>query len=431
MSAVARGLLTVLEQGTTSFDEALLGLQERGMTLLESVEPAVRQILGDVRHGGDLMVRRYAERMEGRAPTRLLDRYFDGEGALRRLPREVVQELKGVVGRLQRFAQRQREPELRYEDGGVLLGQRLRPVRRAAILAPPGKVGAALGVLRAGVPARAAGVPDLLLAAAEPNDLTLAAAHLIGVTALVQVGGAQAVGALAYGTETIPRVDVIAGDGGLYAACAKRLVFGYVQVDGLGGPPEVLALADSSARAPLVAADLLAVAELEEDALPLVIATDPRILSAIQQELGRQIQGLPRRVTAMTSLERHGKAFLVRQREQLLTVAEQLAFAWVALHVERPEDALDRLRSLGEATWGVLTSGWAGAGGLLPGGGTARFWGNSSVSVFLTRTTLARTSPGALRAQADGQALLARAEGREGQARAVELRLGLPEAREK
>jgi histidinol dehydrogenase len=431
MSAVVRGPLTVLEQGTAGFEEALVGLQERGVTRLESVEPAVRQILGDVRHGGDLIVRRYAERMEGRAPSRLIERPFDGEGALQRLPREVAQELRGVVGRLQRFAQRQREPDLRYEEGGVLLGQRLRPVRRAAILAPPGKVGAALGVLQAGVPARVAGVPDLLLAAAEPDDLTLAAAHLIGATALVRVGGAQAVGALAYGTETIPRVDVIAGDGGLYAACAKRLVFGHVQVDGLGGPPEILALADGSARAPLVAADLLAVAEVEEDALPLVLATDPRGLALIQQELSRQIAGLPRRAVALAALERHGKALLVRQREQLLSVAEQIACAQVALHVERPEDALDRLRSLGEATWGVLTPAGGGMGGLLPTGGTARFWGNSGIAVFLTRATLARVSPGALRAQADGQALLARAEGREGRARAVESRLGLPEARER
>lgn len=431
MSAGARGLLTVLEQGTPDFDEALASLPERGMTQLEAVEPAARQILGDVRHGGDLMVRRYAERMDGRAPTSLLDREFDGEGALQRLPWEIAQELKATVGRLQRFHQRQREADFRYEEGGVTLGQRLRPVRRAALCAPAGRAGAALRVLLAGVPARVAGVPDLLLAAPDPDDLTLAAAHLIGVTALVRVGGAQAVAALAFGTETIPRVDVIAGDGGLYAACAKRLVFGHVQVDGLGGPPELLALADTSARAPLVAADLLAVAELEEDALPLVLTSDPRCVTPIQQELARQLLGLPRRAVAAAALERHGKVLVVRQRELLFATAERIAPAQVALHLDRPEDALDRLRSLGEASWGPLTPGGGLLGGLLPGGGSARFWGTPGVATYLTRAIYAKFGAGALRAQADGQARLAREEGREARARSVELRLGLPEAKER
>jgi len=421
----------VVEQGTAAFDEAKATLIERGVTALEAVEPAARQILVDVRHGGDAMVRRYAQRMDGHAPTTLLDRHLDGEGALQRLPREVSQALKAMVGRAQRFFQRQKEAEFRHEEGGLTLGQRLRPVRRAAVCVPPARSRSVWGLVLSAMPARVAGVTDLIVAAPDLDDLTLAAAHLLGVTALVKVGGAQAVAALAFGTETIPRVDVIAGNGGLYAGCAKRLVFGHVHVEGLGGPPELLALVDSSARAPLVAADLLATAEQEEGAFPLVVATDRRALTAIEQELSRQLAGLPRRAAATAALEQNGRALLVRQREQLLELAEQLAPAQVAFHVERPEDALDRLRSLGLATWGALTFEGAAQLGAAPTGGTARFWGPGGVGGFLTRTCYAKFGAAALRAQADGLATLARADGREGLARSIEQRLGLPEAKER
>lgn len=420
----------IFEQGTPGFDEVITSLQDRGIARLESVEPAVRQILVDVRHGGDVAVRRYASRMDGRAPTSLMDRSFDGEGALQRLPKDVVSELKFEIGRLQRFFQRQREPEFRYEEGGLLLGQRWRPVRRAVILASNNPVGIVHKFLWSAVPAQVAGVSDLLLAVFNPTDLLLAAAHLIGITAIVRVGGAQAVAALAFGTETIPRVDVIAGDGGLYAACAKRLVLGHVQVDGVGGPSERLILMDSSARPLLVAADLLALAEQEEEAWPLVISIDAPRLFAVQQEVARQLSGLPRRGVAQAALEQNGRALLVRQREKMLLLAESLASAQVVFHVERPEDALDRLRSLGEAAWGPLTPSEM-VGRSLSGAGSAHCWGASGIDTFLTRTTFARMGASALRARVDGLSLLARADGREGWARSVELRMGSPEAKER
>jgi histidinol dehydrogenase len=430
MSSARRGLLAVFEQGKAGFEDVVEGLEGRGMARLEAVEPAARQILADVRYGGDPMVRRYAERMDGRAPPVLLERQFDGEGAMQRLPPGVVAELKAVLGRQQRFLQRQRESETRYEEGGLLLGQRARPLRRVALLAPPGRAGRASCVLQAGVGARVAGVPDLLLVVADLDDLVLAVAHLLGVTGLVRVGGAQAVAALAFGTQSIPRADAIVGDGGLYASCAKRLVYGHVQVDGLGGPPEVLVLADSVQRAPQIAAELLGVAEQEEDALPLLLVPDVRILVAVEQELARLLAGLPRRAIAAAALERQGKALLVRQREQMLELAERIAPAQLALLVERPEDALDRLRSLGEAWWGPLSSG-GGWGGVPPAGGAARFRGVPGLEPFLTRACYSRVSAASLRAQADGALALARAEGREALARGVELRRGLPEAKER
>lgn len=425
-------MLTILEQGSPGFAEAMVALVDRGAQALDTVEPAARQILGDVRHGGDAMVRRYAQRMDGHNPTTLIDREPDGEGALGRLPRDVVTALRAAAGRAQRFLQRQREADFRYDEGGLTLGQRLRPVRRAAICAPPGRYRSALSVLLAAMPARVAGVTDLLLAAPDFDDLTLAAAHLAGVTALVRVGGAHAVAALAFGTETIPRVDVIAGDGGLHASCAKRLAFGYVHIDGLGGPPELLALVDGSAQPALVAADLLATAEQDESAWPLVIATERRVLTALEHELARQLGGLPRRAVAASSLEQNGRALLVRQRDQMLELAEQLAPAQAVFHLDRPEDAFERLRSVGLATWGALTPvHTALLGGSPPSGGAARFWGPTGVGSFLTRTAYARSSAVALRAQADGQAALARADGRVGQVRSVEQRLGLPEAKER
>ncbi|RYE81410.1 MAG: histidinol dehydrogenase, partial [Myxococcales bacterium] len=255
-------------------------------------------------------------------------------------------------------------------------------------------------------------------------------AHLAGVTALVPVGGAQAVAALAFGTASIPRVEVIAGDGGLHSACARRLVLGHVQVDGLGGPSELLVLADGSADVGLVAADLLACAEAGEEAWPILLTSEARVVTAVQQELDRQLAGLPRRLAAASALTERGRALVVRQRQQLVEVAGRLAFDRVILHVERPDDLLDRLPAAGSVAWGPLTpAGVLPGGGAMAAGGAARFGGSAGVWAFLTRTACVHLGPTGLRAQADGVARLARADGREGQARATERRLGLPAAR--
>ncbi len=416
--------------GSPDFDAALAVVDDRMTAGLDAVEPVARQIVGDVRHGGDRAVRRYAERLDGGAPERLLERPFDGAAALDRLPGGVSEALRAAAGRLQRFWQRQREVDMRYEEGGLRAGLRLRPVRRAAICAPGPGERSALGVLEAAIPARVAGVADVLLATPRPDDLVLAAAHLAGVTALVPVGGAQAVAALAFGTETIPRVEVIAGDGGLHGACARRLVLGHVQIDGLGGPTELLVVADTSADAGVVAADLLGCAEAGEGAWPVLVTSEARVVTAVEQELDRQLARLPRRLAAASALTERGLALVVRQRQQLVEVAGRLAFDQVVLHVERPDDVLDRLPAAGAVAWGPLTPPV-----LLPGvgaraaGGAARFGGAGGVWAFLTRTAHVHAGPAGLRAQADGAARLARADGREGLALATELRLGLPAAR--
>jgi histidinol dehydrogenase len=423
-------MFPVVEDGTSAFAPALERACERGEQTMLAVEPAVRQIVSDVRFGGDAMVRKHAARMDGRSPTQVLYRPYDGEQALARLPAGHAAALRALAGRARRFHQHQREGGFRYEESGMLLGQRVRPARRAGICAPGGRARSAVGVLLAAIPAQVAGVTDIILATPEPDDATLAAAHLAGVTAVLDASGAHAVAALAYGTESVPRVDVIAGQGDVYVACAKRQVFGHVNVDGLGGPAELLVLADASAQPALVAADLLAVAEQDEQAWPLLLTTELRVAVSVERELARLLAGLPRRAMAEASLSQQGCALVVRTRERMLEIADRLAVGQASFHLHRAEEAFEAIRAVGSGAWGEATPGAAGAyvagpSSVVPGVGAVRFLSALGVYHFLTRCSVVQFGGAAVRGQVEGAALLARAEGREAQARAVEARAGL------
>ena len=263
-------------------------LHERGDADFAKVEGAVRTILEDVRKDGDAAVRRYVERFEKRVVATLFlssAAQFDGAGALARLPADAREALEYAADRIRRFHTRERETMFagdgfRFEDeGGASLGLRVRPLDRVGVYAPGGKARYPSSVLMSAIPAHVAGVPSIVLASPLAGDATddmiLAAAHLSGVTGIVDAGGAQAIGALAYGTATIPRVDKIVGPGNAYVACAKRLVYGTVAIDSIAGPSEILVLADRTADPRHVAADLLSQAEHDEDAYAL-LASDSR-----------------------------------------------------------------------------------------------------------------------------------------------------------
>src|SRR5262249_45928298 len=231
-----------------------------------------------------------------------------------------------------------------YEDAGVTLGLRVRAVKRAGVYAPGGKARYPSSVLMSAIPAKVAGVEDILLATplskeTAPNDALLAAAYLSGVKGILDAGGAQAIAALAYGTETVPRVDVLVGPGNAYVACAKRLVYGAVQIDGIAGPSEILVVADDTANAELVAADLLSQAEHDEDAYPLLVTSSRALAEATDRELALQLADLPRKGIAQTAIERNGRAFVV---DDLAQTSDRLAAEHLALHVANPGDLLEK-----------------------------------------------------------------------------------------
>lgn len=420
-------MLAVVHEATPAFDAALARLLGRGAADLDAVEPAVRAILADVRARGDAAVLDATERFDGRRPEALFTRTYDGAGALARLPRALADALTEAAARIARYHERQRTEGFRYTEDGVTLGLRVRPVARAGVYAPGGKARYPSSVLMAAVPARVAGVADILLATPAPDDLLLAAAHLSGVTGILDAGGAQAIAALAYGTATVPRVDKIVGPGNRYVACAKRLVFGDVGIDGIAGPSEILVLADATADASLVAADLLSQAEHDEAAYPLCLTTDAALADRVASETQRQLAQLPRRSIAEASLRANGVVLVVASRTRMLTIANDLAVEHVALHVESPDEAFDAIPAIGAAFVGHATPEaagdyLAGPSHVLPTGGAVRFGSPLGVWDFVARTSYLRYDPAALERQGAAITTLARAEGLEAHARAVEQR---------
>jgi histidinol dehydrogenase len=429
-------LLPILTEGTAEFATALARLASRGPGDLAAVAPAVGEILAAVRAEGDVAVRRYIERFERRAaPETLVIESFDGAASLARLEPAVREGLKLAAERIERFHRRQWDAEaahasFRYQEDGIELGMRVRPLARVGVYAPGGKARYPSSVLMTAIPARVAGVKEIVLATPAPDDRLLAAAHLAGVTSVVDAGGAQAIAALAYGTASIRRVDKILGPGNAYVACAKRLVFGEVAIDSIAGPSEILVLADASADPALVAADLLSQAEHDEDAYVVLVTTSADLAARAAAALDEQLAALERRAIAEPAVRRNAVVLVVPSLDRLVAVAEIIAAEHVGFHLADPDAVFDRLPSIGAALLGASTpvalgDYLAGPSHVLPTGGCVRFGSPLGVHDFLARSSVLRYSPDALRRHGAAVAALARAEGLQGHARAVEMRLGV------
>jgi len=412
------------------FAPTLARLTRRGESDLERVEPAVKDILGAVRERGDAAVLGFVEKYEQRRPARLLVRDYDGAQALQALPAPVRQALELSAARVRRYHEEQKKhlAGFSYTEEGVTLESRVLPVARAGVYAPGGKANYPSSVLMTAIPARVAGVEEVILACPQVSVEVRAAAHLAGVTAILDAGGAQAIAALAFGTESVPRVDKIVGPGNLYVTAAKRLVFGEVDIDSLAGPSEILVVADEQANPRWVAADLLSQAEHDEAAYALLVCQSEAFVAKVRAELSLQLATLPRRAIAEASLTANGVALVVHDRGELARVASELAVEHVAVHTSAPEDLARGVLRAGAIFVGPTTPEGAGdyvAGPshVLPTGGAARYGSPLGVYHFLARTSLIRYEAGALAAQAGSVAAFARAEGLEAHARAVEVRL--------
>jgi histidinol dehydrogenase len=423
-------MLATFLDGTPEFEAALARLEQRGQSDFARVEPVVREILAAVRSEGDAAVQRYNERFGRRAPA-LLVRDYPGAAALSRLSTDARQALELSASRVRAFHEHERDVGFRYEAGGVMLGLRVLPVGRAGVYAPGGKARYPSSIVMSAVPAQVAGVPEIILATPlrgdASDDSMYAAAHVSGVTAIVDAGGAQAIAALAYGTESIPRVDKVVGPGNIYVACAKQLVMGAVGIDGIAGPSEILVIADDEADPTVAAADLLSQAEHDEAAYPLLLCTSDLMANAVRRELEVQLALLPRAAIARPAIA-NGAAFVVRSRERLAKVADRLAVEHVAFHVVDPEALLAQVRRVGAAFLGTSTPEAlgdyiAGPSHVLPTGGAVRFGSPLGVYDFVTRTSTMRYSPDALARDAKAVCAFARLEELEAHARAVEVRL--------
>jgi histidinol dehydrogenase len=416
-------------RGTRSYTETLARLTDRGDEDLDRVTPAVTEILHAVRARGDAALQEYSLKYDGAVPSPFAYGHEEMARALSGLDPSLAEVLRLSAKRIRAYHERQRESGLRYTDeDGVSLGWRVRALSRVGVYAPGGKARYPSSVLMSAIPAAVAGVGEVLLATPRPTAEILAAASLSGVSRVFDMGGAQAIGALAYGTASVPRVDKIVGPGNLYVACAKKLVYGRVAIDGIAGPSEILVVADEGADPAVVAADLLSQAEHDEAAYPLLVTTTEAVAMRALEALRHQLTSLPRRAIAEASVMSNGHAFVVGDLEEAARVVTALASEHLALLVRDPEAMLSSVGAAGAAflgDWTPEAAGdyLAGPSHVLPTGGAVRFSSPLGVYDFLVRTSVIRYDEASIRRHGKAIMDFARAEGLEAHARAVEVRL--------
>jgi histidinol dehydrogenase len=418
-------MMRIFEQHQAEYAATLERLADRGDSDLAAVEPVVAEILAEVRRGRDRALIELTERVDHRRPEPLSFDRSAMELALAAMPARERAALELAARRIRALHEHQRDASARFTDGdGVELGWRIRPLERVGVYAPGGKARYPSSVLMAAIPAHVAGVRELYVTSPRPTQEILAAAFLAGVDKVFDLGGAIAVGALAYGTESVPRVDKIVGPGNLYVTAAKKLVFGRVAVDGLAGPSEILVVADDQANPRVVAADLLSQAEHDEAAYPLLVTLSLSMAERVIAEVERQLAVLPRKSVAEVSVREHGYAFVAGSLDEAARVATTLAAEHLALLVRDPEALFAKIDAAGAAFLGDFTPEaagdyLAGPSHVLPTGGAVRFSSPLGVYDFVTRTSVIRYSRAALAQHADAIVTLARLEGLEAHARAV------------
>jgi histidinol dehydrogenase len=396
----------------------------------------VSEIVTAVREKGDAALLDFTQRFDHVALTvpelRVTPEEF--AAAERAVGEATRRSLRYAAERIERFHRECAPRSWRMQDAnGSRLGQEVRPLDRVAVYVPGGRAAYPSTVLMTVVPARVAGVREIVLVsppAADKslNPAVLAAARIAGVTVAYRVGGAQAVAALAYGTETIPRVDKIVGPGNIYVALAKAQVFGDVGIDMVAGPSEVLVVADDSAAAAFVAADLLAQAEHDPMARAVLLTPSSALRDAVAVEIERQLAALPRRAIAGAALDRHGALVLTASLDEAVELANGLAPEHLELQVRDPEGLLASVRHagavfLGRHTPEVVGDYVAGPNHVLPTGGTARFSSALSIEDFVTRLSVIEYSREGLVEAGPHVAELSRVEGLDGHGAAAAVRI--------
>ena len=394
----------------------------------------VEAILTAVRDRGDAAIADFTERFDGFRPEPMAVSPEALEQAWTSLPTNLRDALELAHRRITDFHQRQRPTDLAVTGPhGEQLGRRWRPVERAGLYVPGGRAAYPSTVLMNAVPARVAGVKDVVICSPAGRDgavnpVVLAAAHLAGVKTVFRLGGAQAVAAMAYGSESVPKVDVISGPGNLYVTLAKQAVYGQVAIDSLAGPSEVLVIADHSANSDQVAADLLAQAEHDPLAAAVLITTDPALADGINAAVAEQLADHPRQEICEAALRDWGLVVVCDDLESCAHLSDSFAPEHLELLVERPEPLADRIQNAGAiflGPWSPEAVGdyLAGPNHTLPTCGAARFSGALSVETFMRHTSLIGFNRAALEATGSAVQELATSEGLHSHAESVRRRL--------
>ncbi|MDF2725918.1 MAG: histidinol dehydrogenase [Paenibacillus sp.] len=398
----------------------------------------VHDILEQVRTEGDAAVLRFTEQFDRVKLTAGQLRVTEQEirAAYDRVEPSFIEALRRAAANIRSFHEKQkRSTWVDVQQDGTMLGQMIRPLRRVGLYVPGGKAAYPSSVLMNAIPAQVAGVPEIVMVTPAStggqegiDPYILVAAAEAGIQEMYRIGGAQAVGALAYGTVTIPPVDKVVGPGNIYVALAKRYVYGVVDIDSIAGPSEILVLADDSAEPAYVAADLLSQAEHDEMASAILVTTSAALAEAVQREVARQLETLPRRAIAEVSIRERGAILLADSEAEAVETSNRLAPEHLELLVREPFGWLGRIENAGAIFLGPYSTEpvgdyFAGPNHILPTNGTARFSSPLNVDDFVKKSSIIHYSKEALLRNGEDIMLLAKHEGLEAHARAVQVRL--------
>ncbi|MDH4098890.1 MAG: histidinol dehydrogenase [Nitrospira sp.] len=414
--------MKIVTQADRSFLSNLKKVVSRGRVAGASVEKTVRSILQAVERGGDKAVLRYTKQFDKVAlkpdavrvtPEEINNAYFH-------IRKDEGDVLRFAAQRITAFHERQRTKTWMYQENDVTLGQVVTPVDAVGVYVPGGKAVYPSSVLMCAIPAKVAGVRRVVMVTPPQkgpiNPYLLVAADIVGVSEIYRIGGVQAVAALAYGTEAIPKVDKIVGPGNIYVATAKRLLYGTVGIDMIAGPSELLVVADEEANPAHVAADLLCEAEHDEDAQVFLITTSERLAKDVSKLIEQQLKGLQREKIASKAIARHSVAFVVATMEEAIDVANQIAAEHLTLSVDNPFDYLEKVRHagalfLGRYTPPAVADYVAGPNHVLPTGGSARFFSALSVNDYVKVSNIVHYTKSELAKVKDPLVRLAHIEG--------------------
>ena len=428
--------MKLLNTQSADFQSALQALLAFETAQDPKIDQIVADICADVQKRGDAAVIEYSNRFDSTSAQSMADLTLtqaDLQAAFERLPANVQTALQQSATRVESYHQRQKMQSWHYTDeDGTLLGQQISALNRVGIYVPGGKAAYPSSVIMNAMPAHVAGVPEIIMVVPTPggerNDIVLAAAFVAGVTRVFTIGGAQAVAALAYGTETVPQVDKITGPGNAFVAAAKRRVFGVVGIDMVAGPSEILVIADGSTPAEWVAMDLFSQAEHDEIAQAILIATSQQYLDDVQAAMDKLIQEMPRRAIIEASLGNRGAMILAKDLDEACEIANYIAPEHLELSVENAQEWAPKIRHAGAIFMGKYTSEslgdyCAGPNHVLPTSRTARFSSPLGTYDFQKRSSLIQVSEAGAQSLGKIASTLAHGEMLTAHARAAEFRL--------
>lgn len=426
-------MIKSLNANADEFQRQLAALRQYEQGVDVEISDTVSTILADVKSRGDQAVIEYTNRFDDRALVNAEEFHLTAfRGVKREISKGMQSALEAAHARVRQFHEKQVEKSWRYLDGDTALGQQITPLQRVGVYVPGGKAAYPSSVLMNVVPAKVAGVEEIIMVvpavSGKVDEAVLAAAEIAGVDEVFTIGGAQAVGALAYGTETVPAVDKIVGPGNAYVATAKQQVFGVVGIDMIAGPSEILIICDGGTKPDWIAMDLFSQAEHDEQAQAILISPDQEFLEQVKTSIERLLPQMERQDIIRTSLANRGALIKVDSLDEAVNLSNTLAPEHLELSVEDPEAMLPKIRNAGAIFMGRYTAEalgdyCAGPNHVLPTAGTARFFSPLGVYDFQKRSSIIHCTPQSSAELGKTAATLAHGEGLQAHALSAEYRV--------